>query len=179
MALEKIGLMFQLGHAGGICPAPRATQHLMVLHTNGVHSVQAMWCGCDVGGNEFHWHQLMHTGWYPATMADPHSCAMFECLDTFRLLNVVANVNVGDYISFLEQKIDALGTEWIPDRYKAFGRMSQQWVYLLRLKRAGIDHLKEGIRSAKEGSVAVPCWACPREGVNLPADWKDAPPGLW
>lgn len=80
-----------------------------------------MWCGCDVGGNKIHWHQLMRTGWYPATTADPHSCATFECLDTFQLLNVVVNVNVHDYVSFLEQKIDVLGTEWIPDRYKAFG----------------------------------------------------------
>ncbi|PBK85188.1 hypothetical protein ARMGADRAFT_1036489 [Armillaria gallica] len=61
------------------------------------------------------------------------------------------------------------------DRYKAFARMSRQWVYLKRLRRAGIGHLKDGLESAEEGSVAVQCWACPQEGVNLPPDWEKVP----
>ncbi|KAK0437899.1 hypothetical protein EV421DRAFT_1907100 [Armillaria borealis] len=151
--LKEMGLVFQLGHAGTECPIPGLPQTLTILHVNG----------------------LMHNGWYPATMAEPRSCATFECLDTFRLLSVVANVNVRDYVSTLEQKVDSWGMQWVPDRYKAFGRMSRQWAYLKHLKRAGVGHLKAGIHTAEEGLVAIVCWACPREGVNLPTGWRDSP----
>ncbi len=115
----------------------------------------------------------MHNGWYPATTTDPHSSATFECLNMFHLLNVTANMNIRDYVTFLKQSTDAYNTEWIPDQYKAFGRMSRQWAYLKRLKRVGIGHLKEGLDSVELGSVAIRCWACPREGVNLPPEWAD------
>ncbi|PBK60934.1 hypothetical protein ARMSODRAFT_897308 [Armillaria solidipes] len=173
--LEKLGLTFQLGHAGGECPIPGAGQHLTVLHMNGVHSVQVSWCGCNVSGGDARWQQLMHNGWYPVMTAEPQTCSTFECLDTFRLLNVITNVNVHDYVSTLEQKMDAWGMEWVPDRYKGFGRMSRQWACLMRLKRVGVGHLKDGISSVVEGSVAVPYWACPREGMNLPVGSRDLP----
>ncbi len=53
--------------------------------------------------------------------------------------------------------------------------MSRQWAYLKRLKRAGVGHLKAGINTAEEGSVAIVCWACLCEGVNLPMGWRDFP----
>ncbi|KAK0246137.1 hypothetical protein EDD85DRAFT_783838 [Armillaria nabsnona] len=84
--LKKLGLIFQLSHGGGDCPVPHLPWWLTVLHVN-----------------ESCWRQIMCNGWYPATMMDPHSTATFECLDTFCLLNVIANVNVRDYMSFLEQ----------------------------------------------------------------------------
>ncbi len=148
---------------------------LMVLHVNGIHHVHISYCGCDVSNIESHWRQIMQNGWYLVTTKDPQSCAMFECLDNFRLLNVIANVNVRDYVSVLKQSTDPYGTEWVPDRYKAFARMSRQWAYLKQLRRAGIGHLKDGLESVEEGSVAVQCWACPQEGVNLPPDWEKVP----
>ncbi|KAK0429798.1 hypothetical protein EV421DRAFT_1945930 [Armillaria borealis] len=171
--LEKLGLIFQLGHGGRDCPIPRPLRWLTVLHVNGIHRVHVAYCGCNVSDSESRWRQIMRNGWYPAMTTDPHSTATFECLDTFRLLNMTANINIRDYMSFLEQSTDPYGTEWVPDRYKAFGRMSRQWAYLKRLRRAGIGHLKEGLVSAEAGSVAIQCWACPREGVNLPSEWAD------
>ncbi len=118
----------------------------------------------------------MRNGWYPATTAEPRSCVSFETLNSFWLLNVVANINVCDYVSMLEQKTDPWGTEWLPDQYKAFGRMSRQWAYLKQMKRSGVGNLWEGVDSAEQGLVAVPCWACPRDGVNLLPGWQDMPP---
>ncbi|PBK62350.1 hypothetical protein ARMSODRAFT_1024951 [Armillaria solidipes] len=109
---------------------------------------------------ESHWRQIMQNGWYPVTTKDPQSCTTFECLDNFRLLNILVNVNVRDYVSVLEQSTDP---------------MSRQWAYLKQLRRAGIGHLEDGLQSAEEGSVAVQCWACPQEGVNLPPDWEKVP----
>lgn len=172
--LEKMGFVFQLGHGGGECALPCPPQWLTVLHVNGIHRLHVAYCGCDVSDSENHWRQIMQNRWYPATAVDPQSCATIECLDNFRLLNVTANVNVRDYVSVLEQAMDAFGMEWVPDRYKVFRRMSRQWAYLKRLRRAGVGHL-EGFENTKEGSMAMQCWACPWEGVNLPPDWANVP----
>ncbi len=123
--LEKMGVIFQLGHSGGDCPVPYLPQWITVLHINGIHQVHVAYCGCDISDSETCWQQLMHNGWYPATTTDPHSCATFECLNTFHLLNVTANVNVRDYVTFLERSTDPYSIEWIPDHYKAFSRMSR------------------------------------------------------
>ncbi|PBK94603.1 hypothetical protein ARMGADRAFT_1029005 [Armillaria gallica] len=56
--------------------------------------------------------------------------------------SIVANVNVCDYVSTLEQKVDSWETQWVPDLYKAFGQMSRQWAYLKHLKRAGIGWIE-------------------------------------
>ncbi|KAF9013697.1 hypothetical protein BDZ89DRAFT_1046721 [Hymenopellis radicata] len=53
--------------------------------------------------------------------------------------------------------------------------MSRQWAFLGRLRRAGVGHLAGGWTTAKEGSVAVSCWACPREHINIPEGWRDNP----
>ncbi|KAK0449370.1 hypothetical protein EV421DRAFT_1900062 [Armillaria borealis] len=177
-SLKEMGLIYQLGHSGADCPIPGISQTLTILHVNGVHMVNGHWCACDISHGEGQYRQLLHNGWYPAMTVSPRSYATFECLDTFRLLNVVANMNIHDYVSTLEQKVDAWGTEWVADRYKAFGRMSQQWAYLKRLKRAGVGHLKGGLTTAELGSVAIQCWVCPRDGVNLPSRWRDTTPSL-
>ncbi|KAF9002597.1 hypothetical protein BDZ89DRAFT_1146428 [Hymenopellis radicata] len=36
----------------------------------------------------------------------------------------------------------------------------------------GVAHAPGGLAEAKPGSLIVDCWACPRVGVNLPADWE-------
>ncbi len=151
-----MGFIFQLGHNGGQCIFPaRVPSTITVLHTNGVHQVCYQYCGCDVSDSENKWRQLMRNGWYPATILQPATCATFECLDTFRLLRVIATVNARDYVTFLERTTDPLGTSWVPDRYKCFGRMARQWSYLMHLRRAGVGHADGGIESATAGVVAI------------------------
>ena len=144
-----------------------------MIHVNGVHTVNVAFCGCRVCEDLTSVEVLMRNAWYPATMVDPATCATYEVLDKFRLLSVVAQVNVRDFVTVLEQITAPHRTEKLPDRYKAFGRMSRQWAYITRLRRAGVGHLTGGVREAAPGSVAVRCWACPREGINIPPDWRD------
>ena len=94
-------------------------------------------------------------------------------------MNVVANANVRDFVTSLERLTDPLGVEWVPDRYKNFGLSTTQWNYMSRLRRSGIGHLSCGVGSAGRGSAAVKCWACPRPGINLPADFKSIEDNLW
>ncbi|KAF9014806.1 hypothetical protein BDZ89DRAFT_918102, partial [Hymenopellis radicata] len=170
--LRELGLVYQLGHGGAPCPKADQTRRLMtVVHTTGIQT--AAFCDCDRCEGLSKWQQALRDGWYPATTVDPQTFATIDVLELHRLLNVCATVNVRDFVTSLEKLTNPCGTEWVPDRYKAFGLMTRQWSLLGRLRRAGLGHRKEGLATAPLGSAAVLCWACPREGVNLPDDWRE------
>ncbi|KAJ7100996.1 hypothetical protein C8R43DRAFT_1141258 [Mycena crocata] len=179
--LLDLGLVYQVGHAGGPCLTPAAPMCTMVvIDTTGIHSVHFNYCGCRPGGrkaNELE--QLMRGGWYPASLTDPGTCATFNVLDLYRLLNVVGNMNVHDFIRSLERRTDGLGSSgmrWMPDRYRAFNRMQRQWAFLARLRRAGRAHAEDGVDATGPGELLDGCWACPQEFRNLPSDWRSVDP---
>ncbi|KAF9014796.1 hypothetical protein BDZ89DRAFT_1220444 [Hymenopellis radicata] len=176
--LRELGLVYQLGHGGAPCPHADQTRRLMtVVHTTGIQTVCFRYCVCFRADEQFRlskWQQAVRDGWYPATTTDPQTFATIEVLELHRLLNVCATVNVRDFVTSLEKLTNPCGTEWVPDRYKAFGLITRQWSLLGRARRAGLGHRKEGLATAPLGSAAVLCWACPREGVNLPDDWREA-----
>ncbi|KAF9035672.1 hypothetical protein BDZ89DRAFT_946871 [Hymenopellis radicata] len=172
--LHELGLVYQVGHGGAPCPNPDKTPRLMtVVHTTGIHTVAFRYCDCIWADRQLRWQQLFRTAWYPATTHTPQTCATIEVLDLYRRLKVMATVNVRDFVSCLENLTDAWGTEWTPDRYKAFARMARQWALLMRVRWAGVAFEVGGLSNAAWGSVAVECWACPRVGVNLPVGWEN------
>lgn len=166
-----MGLIYQVGHEGNECPSPASLRFLTVIDVTGIHVTHARLCGCSRGQNLLDWQQLLREGWYPATLSHPQTAATVAVLDMYRRLKVIATVNVRDFVSVLESTTDPFGTEWTPDRYRAFGRMARQWAFLKRVRRSGVGHELGGLDEAADGSVAVSCWACPRMGVNLPEGW--------
>jgi hypothetical protein len=56
--------------------------------------------------------------------------------------------------------------------------MTREWAHLKMLKRAGRGHDPGGVDATKEGECAVLCLACPLPGINLPENWRDAPPDI-
>ena len=167
-----MGLVYQVGHEGNSCPAPAALRLLTVIDVTGIRVVHTRLCGCSRGDAIFDWQQLLREGWYPATTSVPQTAASVAVLDMYRRLKVIATVNVRDFVSVLESTSDPYGTEWTPDRYRAFGRMARQWAFLKHVRQSGVAHETGGVDEAADGSVAISCWACPRVGVNLPAGWQ-------
>ncbi|KAF7374455.1 CxC2 domain-containing protein [Mycena sanguinolenta] len=160
VSLASLGSVYQLGHGGHPCPRPAPTVRTMVvIDTEYIHTSNSL-----------------RNGWYPATTVDPATCATFASLELFRLLNVVGNINVNDFVGTLERRTSALAMKSVPDRYKAFGRMARQYAFLKRLKRAGRGHDPHGLPNTKNGECAVMCWACPHDGVNLPEGWREVSP---
>ncbi|KAJ7162526.1 hypothetical protein C8R43DRAFT_1086432 [Mycena crocata] len=177
VTLHSLGCEYQLGHGGLPCRRPMPTmREIVVMDVQFIHTVRIRYCGCDASDGALNLEQLMRTGWYPATLTDPGTCATFAALDLFRLLSVVANVNVKDFVTTLEKNTNATATESVPDRYKVFGRMTRQWAFIKRLIRAGLAQLPGGIQTAKKGATAEECWACPHDGKNIPVDWRDVDP---
>ncbi|KAJ7828475.1 hypothetical protein B0H14DRAFT_3466313 [Mycena olivaceomarginata] len=160
--LKSIGLVYQLGHGGFPCPAPDTTVHKLVVIevVPIIHEINVAYCKCSKSDDADNLEQLLRNAWYPATVTDPGTCSTFRSLETYRLYNVLGNMNVRDFITSLERMTDASaasGMTWLPDRYKQFQRMARQWAFLMRLKRAGRAH-------------------DPREGRNLPDGWQEVDP---
>ncbi|KAK6997424.1 CxC2 domain-containing protein [Favolaschia claudopus] len=173
-----LGLVFQLGHHGFPCTFPGEQRSLVVADVNGIFSLQVRYCNCEKAAftPELRLGQLLGQGWYPATTVDPETCATFQVLGFFRLLGVVGNVTAHDFIGALERTADPTKVNKIPDRYKAFGRMSRQHAFLQRAKRAGRGHVENGLRTTPRGGLAVDCWACPDPARNLPDGWEKVAP---
>ncbi|KAJ7695523.1 hypothetical protein B0H16DRAFT_1351007, partial [Mycena metata] len=176
--LKSLGAIYQLGHQGGPCPTPNATVwSMVVLDTTGIHQIKYRRCGCDRAD---HLNQeLARNAWFPASATDPDTCATFKVLDTFRLLNVVGNVNTHGFVTVLERLtsgIAATGVTKVPDRYKAFLRMSRQYPFLNRTKVAVRPYDPQGLVATKEGECIVNCWGCPYDGRNLAPGWRDIEP---
>ncbi|KAJ7819725.1 hypothetical protein B0H13DRAFT_1661205 [Mycena leptocephala] len=176
--LTGVGLVYQLGHHGFPCQFPGARRSMVVMDVTGIHTIEFQYCGCDKATQTNNLGQLLGNAWYPATTVDPETCATFQCLEAFRLLNVVGNVTAHDYVGTLEWLTDPLHLAGLPDRYKAFGRMARQYGFLQRAKRAGRAHETNGLQTTKPGGLAVLCWACPHDGKNLPDGWKDVAPNF-
>ncbi|KAJ7816808.1 hypothetical protein B0H13DRAFT_1923357 [Mycena leptocephala] len=174
--LTGLGMVYQLGHHGLPCEFPGVRRSMVVMNGTGIHTIDFQYCGCDTSSQTNNLGQLLDNGWYPATTIDPSTCATIECLETFRLLNVIGNITVHDYVGTLERLMDPVHVSSVPDRYKAFGRMARQYAFLQRVKRAGRGHESDGLRKTQRGGLAVPCWACPHDGKNLPEGWRDVDP---
>ncbi|KAJ7444056.1 hypothetical protein B0H11DRAFT_1679417, partial [Mycena galericulata] len=151
--LRSLGLVYQLGHGGFRCKFPEPVQRTMVIIDESIiHKVAYRFCGCSMANSGNNLCQLLRNAWFPATMTDPDTCATFSVLELFRLLNVEGDVNVHDFIGTLERKTDALASSGITrDRYKAFLRMSRQYAFLQRTRRAGRGHDPAGLAATKAG----------------------------
>ncbi|KAJ7178679.1 hypothetical protein C8R43DRAFT_1118051 [Mycena crocata] len=180
VTLKSLNYVYQLGHGGGPClfPDPKIRSMTVLSHPY-IHQIHFRYCSCKKSDHADPLHQLLRNGWYPATLTDPATCATFTTLDTFRLQNVVGNMNVHDFIGAMERQTNSMGScglNKVPHRYKEFMRMSRQWAFLLRMKRSGRGHDMAGVAATKLGEAAVICWACPFDKRNLPLNWRDVDP---
>ncbi|KAJ6493859.1 hypothetical protein DFH09DRAFT_946889, partial [Mycena vulgaris] len=173
-SLVKLGLVYQLGHGGHTClrPAP-AMWSMVVMDMLGVHTVRYQFCRCDESDFARNLEQLMWNKRYPTTTVDPGTCAIFAALDLYRLLNMVGNINIHDFVETLERLTDTCKVSKVPDRYKAFGRMARQWVFLIHLIRVCVGNAQEGVYSTKNGECAVLCWTCPHDKINVLEGWRE------
>ncbi|KAI0686696.1 hypothetical protein C8T65DRAFT_590939 [Cerioporus squamosus] len=177
VALRDLGLFLRPAHLDGskclTCrPGPEGLTSVTVIHVNGLHTVDIQFCSCvpDERRSLF-----LRLAWWPATALDPRTCATFVVLRQFHLLNLQGKLTIYDFYKSLEIATDNSGLENIPDRAQAMTIMVRQWRHILLAKRAGRGHDSSGISGTQQGGLALPCRACPRPGVNLPANWENAP----
>ncbi|KAJ6518038.1 hypothetical protein C8R47DRAFT_960048 [Mycena vitilis] len=175
--LKELDQRIQLGHLpGDRCFSPRAGHDgFVVLHDNGIHTVNIDYCACDSGTRLEPYLQLLQFGWFPATDERPQTAATFQVLDRFHLHTLQAKTTAYDFYAVLERLTNNTGVK-PPDRYQVFLRMAREYRHLLLLKRAGRGHDLTGVWGTGAGECALSCPCCPDPKVNLPVDWENAPP---
>ncbi|TRM55184.1 hypothetical protein BD626DRAFT_579197 [Schizophyllum amplum] len=177
-SLKTLGHRIQLGHPdGAVCPCPRhGVAEFTIVHVNGLHTCSVDFCACTNGlcaGDDID--QLLRRGLFPATTRDPQTCFTFELLKHYTALSLQGKTTQYDYYTALEKLTDVTGTTPVKDRYSAFCRCARVWRFATRAKRSGnCNVIGARVDSLPSGSLAVECPACPRPGVNLPANWKEA-----
>ncbi|KAJ7876466.1 hypothetical protein B0H14DRAFT_2568181 [Mycena olivaceomarginata] len=160
--LRKLGLRVQLNHPPGVvCHMRKPAQHNFVLYDiTGVHELAVDFCGCEL---KVDWNiQALRASWWPATL--------------FQILNCLGKLSAYDFLRGLEMTTNHDGLDKPPDRRKPFMHIVRQWRLVKQLKRGRRGHATEGWRATPQGSLALPCRACPHPGWNLPDDWENIPP---
>ncbi|EEB88008.1 hypothetical protein MPER_14410, partial [Moniliophthora perniciosa FA553] len=90
-------------------------------------------------------------------------------------MTLLGKITSYDYYQALEKLTDDSGAFSFKDRYASFRRTIKEYRHLRMLKRGGRGNDgKQTIAETRPGELAVMCPACPREGINLPANWKTA-----
>jgi hypothetical protein len=192
--LKTLGLRVQLGHpATTPCPCPKAAfgDDFVVIDIHGIHAIGLDFCNCE--SSLPHLIQLLRMRWFPSTVRNPKTAATFQLLEHFHILTFESKASVFEVYHSLARRTDNTGinppkvvdlihfeqpeTHGLPaqDRYSALLRMVQEWRHLKMLKRSGRGHDPAGVSSTRAGQCTVLCPACPQPGINLPADWAQAP----
>ncbi|KAJ7608898.1 hypothetical protein DFH06DRAFT_929636, partial [Mycena polygramma] len=175
VSLRSLGLRIRVGH---VCLRPHRSNGFVVLDVGYIHKVNIDFCGCEqrhkIGSERI---QLLRRRWFPATHEYPRTAATFAMLDFFLVQTLQSKTTMYDFYNALERLTDGTGVK-PPHRYREFLRMVREYRHLLMLKRGGRGHAQSGVNGTTAGELAIRCPACPRPGINLPADWQNAPPEL-
>ncbi|KAL0572890.1 hypothetical protein V5O48_009059 [Marasmius crinis-equi] len=174
-SLKSLGLVIHLNHMSSHCPSSRTShKSFQVLHTNSLHDVTVLFCGCERTIDEYK--QLLRRDLYPSTQGNIQTCATFALLDHLHLLSLVTKAGTYELYQFLEKRTNNTGVDLPKSRYRALQRMLLQWRDLKMLKRGGRGNDPDGIEATGEGDLAVECPSCPHKGKNLTKGWEDVPP---
>ncbi|KAJ7712599.1 hypothetical protein B0H14DRAFT_3637660, partial [Mycena olivaceomarginata] len=170
-SLKSLGLVVQVGHQPGKgCSNPvKAVKTFTVIDVTGVHNVDLNFCNCDSKIERRQ--QLMRVCWWPATVRDPKTCAMFAVVRLFQFLNCLGKVSTHDFLRSLELLSNNDGLNPVADRRRAFRHIVRQYRMTVMMKRAGRGHNRSGVNGTSQGELALQCRACPQPGRNLPDGW--------
>ena len=79
-----------------------------MIHTNGVHEVDVLFCDCNLAakhGN--HVQQLLRRRLFPATTTDPQTASSFAILESSHVLSVQSKLSLYDLYISIETLTDA------------------------------------------------------------------------
>ncbi|KAL0565320.1 hypothetical protein V5O48_016705 [Marasmius crinis-equi] len=174
-SLKSLGLVIHLNHMSNPCPSGRSSRaNFQVLHTNGIHDVSVVFCGCQRSIDNYK--QLLRRGIYPSTQGNIQTCATFDLLNHLHLLSLVTKAGTYELYHFLEKQTNNTGVDLPKSRYRALQRMLLQRRDMKMLKRGGRGHDPLGIEATVEGELALECPSCPHQGKNLSKGWEQVPP---
>ncbi|KAL0564010.1 hypothetical protein V5O48_018046 [Marasmius crinis-equi] len=173
--LRDMGLVIQLNHYRGFCAASKsAYKRLLILHTNGIHSINIRFCGCSESIPQYQ--QLLRRRLYPGNLRKGRiaTAVTFEYLESLHVHTLTTKGSVYDFYRALEKMTNNTGEPLPASRYKQLLRIIRQWRHCKMVMRSGYgqsdcSHLNE----EPEGSMSLQCPTCPHPKKNLDDNWKE------
>ncbi|KAL0578101.1 hypothetical protein V5O48_003880 [Marasmius crinis-equi] len=179
-SLAILGLVMQLNHVSGQCSKPvKCYQHLLVIHTNGIHRVNIQFCGCHKAIPQHL--QLLRRRLYPTNIKKGRISTVmtFQYLESLQIHTLTTKGSIHDFYRAAERLSDNTGLLPHKSRYRQLLRGIRQWRHLKLLLRGGKGQstfVEEG-EEEQEGSLILKCPSCPHPFINLPPNWQDLASG--
>lgn len=123
--LSALGFIIHLGHRGHPCPNVidrTDTTDFVIVHENGVHKCRIKYCKCILGVEPHA--QLLHAGYFPATLERTESAFTVDVLEDYILDFAISKKSAQDYVRRLVRKTDAWCPEDVP--------VCLEWLILVR-----------------------------------------------
>ncbi|KIY61813.1 hypothetical protein CYLTODRAFT_384282 [Cylindrobasidium torrendii FP15055 ss-10] len=164
-----------VGHDdGSSCPMGVVHPNFNVLDRTGIYQVDILFCKCERSAP--HRTQLLRAELFPSTARRPRTAATLRLLEAHDHMSSHGKISAYEHYTALEQMTDGWGIEIPKPKYKPFLRIIRKHGYILMMKRGGRGCKENGVETTLGGQLAIPCPACPREGVNIPLDWQTLGP---
>ena len=188
--LQNLGLRIQLEHqlwfSCQFCH--QGHKDLIILHINGIHSINVDFCGCD--GALAPCEQLLEVGWWPSTPLKPQSAVSMAILWSFHILNLQGQITLTNFCQALEQMIVGNGLSDVPVSWSTKSTIIATHIYFSK------DHLPQwmimmwvathqdgktcgtwsGPNGDRRNIPGKPFNTCPIPHINIPEQWEDTPP---
>lgn len=108
--LKSLSLHIKLGHKPGkTCPNHWSVydEDFVVIDVHVVHSVSLDFCSCEWATS--HYKQLLCSRWFPATVQEPRTAAMFAVMEYFHILSFKSKIMAYKFFHMLAQRTDNTG----------------------------------------------------------------------
>ncbi|KAL0569846.1 hypothetical protein V5O48_012112 [Marasmius crinis-equi] len=173
-SLAEQGLVMQLNHVSGRCSKPvKCYQHLVIIHTNGIHHVNLQFCGCAKAVPQHI--QLLRRNLYPTNIKKGRISTVitFQYLESLQIHTLTTKGSIHDFYRAVERLSDNTGLKRLRPRYCQLLRGIRQWRHLKLLLRAGKGQAEiSALEEEEEGALTLRCPTCPHPQINLPKDWE-------
>ncbi|KAL0576618.1 hypothetical protein V5O48_005376 [Marasmius crinis-equi] len=173
-SLADLGLIIQLNHVSGTCSNPvKCYQHLVVIHTNGIHRVNFQFCGCAKAIPQHL--QLLRRNLYPTNIKKGRISTVitFQYLEYLQIHTLTTKGSIHDFYRAVERLSDNTGLKRPKPRYRQLLRGIRQWRHLKLLLRGGKGQAAiSTLEEEPDGALILKCPSCPHPGINLPQNWQ-------
>ncbi|KIY60993.1 hypothetical protein CYLTODRAFT_495439, partial [Cylindrobasidium torrendii FP15055 ss-10] len=171
---RSLGINVVVGHDDGTrCAEGKVVSKFTILDTGGCHVFDVVFCRCERRRPKRI--QLLRAQLFPSTARQPRTALTFALLREHEDLAAHGKLSPYEHYNALQHMTDAWGIDLPKPRLKPFTRANRKFCHLNMLARAGRGCVKDGRKLTAPGELAIPCIACPREGINIPENWREDP----
>jgi len=145
---------------------PVHSDMVCLIHTNGVHRLLVVICGCR-GPDEI-FLDLAFCRLVPTSFTRIKTLFTSVVLDDFRITNLECKALANQYWQRLRRMTSSMAPETVDNRYKELLRMLRLWRWMKKLKWSSYAHGQ----AKRDGYLTIFCPACPQPGINIDPNWK-------